>query len=278
MGNGSVPTDYSAMLGKWCWAIFSGGDFELIMDRHNFLFSGRLGGQGPGINIDLVPKEDGSLEALGNVSARISLNAEQLLLERRGTDCEWSGTALACRTPRAAAKLYFTCCALRVVPGGYHAGLMRFKPRPLSGSGTAVVEAELARSSCASDPLPSISCSSPMDMEVQRGSSFSDPTLPSPARMPRLYKSSRMKFARVLLQVSSGCSARQTHRCSSQRSAEVFDTTVCPTVRSPFSVVHDCRSAGEIDTFVLPTVKSPFSLVHDCRLPEKLDSEETFVL
>jgi len=244
MVDGAICATHSEMLGKWCWATFSAGDFELTLEHQKFHFSGALSGQGPDVNLDLIPKAGGSLEALGDVSIRISLNAEQLILERRGKDCEWRFAAFACRTRRAAKKLYLTCCASKVVPGRYRVGLVRFRPHSRAASGAAAVEGAAVRSSSASDPSPAAKRSWAMATLDLRGSAFSDPCVPSPSVKQSCDEvrgnGSRLSFARGLsLTRSRQSSARQPPRFPSQRCAET-ETRVLPTIKSPFSLVHDC--------------------------------------
>lgn len=244
MSKGTISANHADMCGKWFWATLSGGGFELTKDHQNFHFSGRLGGEGPDMKLEFVPREDGSLEASGDSSVRISVNAEQLLLERRRKDGNWSGKALGGRTSRAAAKLYFMCCASRVVPGSYRSELLRFKQRPLFARGADAVEAEASRSSCSSDPLSYASSVASMDRQVQRGSSFSDSVLSLPARMRRSCgkahgDSLRRQSVRGETQVSAGSSSRQIHLFPSQHSAGAVETVVLPTIRAPFSLVHD---------------------------------------
>lgn len=241
--DGAICATHSEMLGKWCWATFSAGDFELTMEHQNIHFSGRLSGQGADVNLDLIPKAGGPLESMGDVAIRISLNAEQLVLERRGNDCEWRFVALACRTRRSAKKLYLTCCASKVLPGRYRAGLVRFRPHSRSASGAAAVEGAAVRSSSASDPSPAANRFFSIATLDLRASAVSDPG----ARSPSVRQScdevrgngSRLSFGRGLSLTRARQSSARQSRFPSQRSADT-ETRVLPTIKSPFSLVHDC--------------------------------------
>jgi len=166
----------TAMLGKWFWVTFSGGGFELLADGQNLQFIGRLGGQGPEVQIELVLGEDGSWQTADDSCVQISLNAEQLLLKRRGKDGKCGGDTLACRTPQGATKVYFIRLASRLVPGGNRSASKSSKPSPRLTNGMVAYP---------SDPLPSACSMVAADAEAKRGRCASDPTMPYSTCTPR---------------------------------------------------------------------------------------------